>query len=63
MNWQVALVLENEPGAEVSHPAIIQPLDGLVHVTYTWKRQEVKHVVIDHSKPMLTPVVNGPWPG
>ena len=60
--WQAALVLENEPQAEFSYPAIIQTSDGLVHVTYTWKRQKVKHVVIDPSKLVLTPVVNGAWP-
>ncbi len=44
--WQQALVLENQPG-EYSYPAVIQSSDGLVHVTYTWKRQRIKHVVID----------------
>lgn len=47
--WQSALVLESEPG-EYSYPAIIQTPDGLVHLTYTWKRQRVKHVVVDPSK-------------
>ena len=40
------LVLEDQPG-EYSYPAIIQTSDGLVHATYTWKRQRIKHVVID----------------
>lgn len=44
--WQPALVLEDQPG-EYSYPAVIQAADGLVHVTYTWKRQRIKHVVID----------------
>jgi predicted neuraminidase len=44
--WQSSLVLENEPG-EYSYPAVIQTRDGLVHVTYTWKRQNVRHVVLD----------------
>jgi predicted neuraminidase len=48
--WQAALVLEDQPNAEFSYPAIIQTRDGLVHVTYTWKRQKVKHVVIDPAK-------------
>ena len=48
--WQSALVLENEPKAEFSYPAIIQTHDGLVHITYTWKRQKVRHVVIDPAK-------------
>jgi len=60
--WQAALVLESEPG-EYSYPAIIQTGDGLVHVTYTWKRQKVKHVVIDPSKLEPRDMVDGVWPG
>ncbi len=60
--WQAALVLENEPQAEFSYPALIQTRDGLVHVTYTWKRQRVKHAVIDPSKLVLVPMENGAWP-
>jgi predicted neuraminidase len=26
---------------------MIQARDGKVHVTYTWKRQRIKHVVVD----------------
>lgn len=48
--WQAALVLEDEPKAEFSYPAIIQTRDGLVHVTYTWKRLKVRHAVIDPAK-------------
>jgi predicted neuraminidase len=59
--WQAALVLESEPG-EYSYPAIIQANDGLVHLTYTWKRQLVKHVVVDPAKLTLKPIVNGIWP-
>jgi predicted neuraminidase len=44
--WATALTLEREPG-EYSYPAIIQTADGLVHITYTWKRERVRHVVVD----------------
>jgi predicted neuraminidase len=47
--WFAAAVLESEPG-EYSYPAVIQTADGLVHVTYTWKRQRIKHVVLDPAK-------------
>jgi predicted neuraminidase len=43
--WQDILKLESEPG-EYSYPAIIQTSDGLIHLTWTWKRQRVKHVVV-----------------
>ena len=45
-SWTPALVLERDPG-EYSYPAVIQAADGKVHVTYTWKRERIKHVVID----------------
>lgn len=44
--WNDILVLENNPG-EYSYPAVIQAPDGLVHITYTWKRQRIKHVVVN----------------
>ncbi len=59
--WQAALVLESEPG-EYSYPAIIQTADDLVHITYTWKRQKVRHVVVDPAKLVAKPIVNGAWP-
>ena len=56
--WLAALVLEDEPGAPngFSYPAVIQTSDGLVHVTYTWRREKIKHVVVDPSKVELSPM-------
>jgi predicted neuraminidase len=59
--WQAALVLESEPG-EYSYPAVIQTSDGLVHISYTWKRQRVKHAVIDPRALTLFDIVDGRWP-
>ena len=61
VKWDAALTLESEPG-EYSYPAIIQTGDGLVHVTYTWKRQRVRHVVIDPAQFETQPIVAGRWP-
>ncbi len=47
--WTPSVMLEDSPG-EYSYPAMIQSRDGRVHVTYTWKRQRVRHVVLDPSK-------------
>ena len=47
--WTKVLTLEDQPG-EYSYPAVIQTSDGRVHVTYTWKRERVKHVVLDPTK-------------
>ena len=60
--WQAALVLEDEPGMEFSYPAVIQTSDGLVHITYTWKRQRVKHAVLAPAKLELLPMGDGNWP-
>ena len=61
MEWQAALVLERDPG-EYSYPAIIQTNDELVHITYTWKRKLVKHVVIDSKQLTPKPMTDGKWP-
>jgi predicted neuraminidase len=44
--WGSPLALEDQPG-EYSYPAVIQTRDRMVHITYTWRRQRIKHVVID----------------
>lgn len=48
-DWKHVLDLETAPG-EYSYPAVIQAGDGLVHVTYTWKREKIRHVMIDPRK-------------
>ena len=60
--WSGALALETTPGSEFSYPAIIQTPDKLVHVTYTWNRKKIKHVVLDPSKLSGKPIVGGEWP-
>ena len=48
-SWRDILVLESDPG-EYSYPAIIQTADGRVHISYTWKRQRLRHVIVDPSQ-------------
>ena len=47
--WTMKVILEEKEG-EFSYPAMIQTKDGHVHITYTWNRQLIKHVVIDPTK-------------
>ena len=60
--WQAACELENKPGSEFSYPAIIQTMDGMIHVTYTWERKKIKHVVIDPPRLEAIPMPDGKWP-
>jgi predicted neuraminidase len=48
-SWQPLATLETQPG-EYSYPAVIQTRDGKIHVTYTWKRQRIKHALVDLPK-------------
>jgi predicted neuraminidase len=49
--WKPVMTLENVPNESgYSYPAIIQASDGMVHITYTYNRESVKHVVVDPSK-------------
>jgi predicted neuraminidase len=50
LTWQAAEVLEQEPGAEFSYPAVIQSRDGMLHVTYTWKRERIRYLTIDPAR-------------
>jgi len=52
IHWKASAILENDENrkSEYSYPAIIQTSDGLVHITYTWKRELIRYVVIDPGK-------------
>jgi hypothetical protein len=45
--WRQVTLLEDEDKGEFSYPAMIQSRDGQVHITYTWRREKIKHVAID----------------
>jgi len=61
--WKAAVLLENDlKDSEFSYPAVIQTFDGLVHITYTWNRRLIKHVVLDPNKIISRPFQNGKWP-
>ncbi|HEY5511536.1 MAG TPA: sialidase family protein [Prolixibacteraceae bacterium] len=60
--WYAALILEDSKISEYSYPAVIQAADGLVHIVYTWRRERIKHVVVDPSKLLLKEIKQGVWP-
>jgi predicted neuraminidase len=62
--WKAAVLLENDENtdSEFSYPAVIQTNDGMVHITYTWNRKQIKHLIIDPSKLTTKSFQTGNWP-
>ena len=66
-NWKAALKLEDSvtiggKRAYGAYPAAILGSDGLVHITYTWRREKINYVVIDPSRLELRDIHDGKWP-
>ncbi|WP_340114638.1 sialidase family protein [Maribellus mangrovi] len=61
-HWEAALVLEDSEISQYSYPAVIQASDGMVHVVYTWRRERIKHVVIDPAKLKTQAITDEKWP-
>ncbi|MFT3870716.1 MAG: exo-alpha-sialidase [Nibricoccus sp.] len=51
LSWKRIITLETEPCTSgYAYPAVIQAADGKIHITYTWDRKRIKHVVLDPTK-------------
>jgi predicted neuraminidase len=48
--WQAVALLESADQGEFSYPSMIQSQDGRVHITYTWNRKRVRHMILDPSQ-------------
>jgi predicted neuraminidase len=65
-DWDAVMVLDSpeKDDGQFIYPAVIQTSDGLVHITYTYHREKVKHVVINpECITDTTPMPDGIWPG
>jgi predicted neuraminidase len=47
--WRPIKVLEDRPGREFSYPSINRSSSGLYHVTYTYERKRIRHVVFNDA--------------
>ena len=46
--WEKPLHLESNPG-EYSYPCVMQSSDGMIHITYTFRRYAIKHVELNEA--------------
>jgi len=61
-HWEAALILEDSEISQYSYPSVIQSSDGLVHVVYTWRRERIKHAMIDPEKLKTSKIIHEQWP-
>jgi len=47
--WKDLKVIESKPDKEYSYPSISMSEDGLYHITYTYERKRIKHVVFNEA--------------
>lgn len=47
INWEDLFILENEEKGEFSYPTIFKDSEGLIHVTYTYNRVNIRHWVFE----------------
>ncbi len=51
VRWRNVLTLEDKPLKDgYAYPAVIQSADNLVHITYTYDRRRIRHIVIDPAR-------------
>jgi len=56
-SWSYKRVLEDAPG-RFSYPSLVQSRDGNIHLSYTFRRVSIKHVVVNEEW-----IKESPWQG
>lgn len=46
IDWIDVLTLENQDKGEYSYPTIFQDSKGKIHITYTYNRKNIKHIIL-----------------
>jgi len=47
--WKTVKVLENKQDHEYSYPSIVRDTSGIYHVTYTFERKRIKHIMFNEE--------------
>jgi len=42
-------VFDQEEGKEFSYPTLVRSMDGMYHLTYTYDRKRIKHIIFDDT--------------
>ena len=48
IDWEDQIILEEKKGLEFSYPAVIESSDGKIHISYTYDRKNIKHVILTY---------------
>jgi predicted neuraminidase len=48
VSWTVVRDVETDP-AEFSYPSLCQDANGIIHLSYTWRREAIKHVAFSEE--------------
>ena len=48
IDWEDQIILEEKKGFEFSYPAVIESIDGKIHISYTYDRKNIKHVILTY---------------
>ena len=60
--WYAALVLEDSEIGQYSYPSVIQSVDDMVHIVYTWRREKIKYIKVNPKKLTTKKIINLKWP-